>query len=363
MVEKNNVAHINKTNQLQFFRFVAFLFVYLYHSLGWNIVAFPYENSGACSVGLFFVLSGWLTGFFALEKKHDITVKNIFFYVKKKIYKFYPLYFICTIFSVIFSGLPNLIASHDFTNARIMVIELMKHLCLIQSWFSKNYFCFSGVGWFLSTIMFLYIFNIPIAAALNYINRCRKKYAILGISFIVIYIFTTIYCYYAYNYNVEYWGYVFPPSRLGEYFIGAISGFATNLVARNVKEYKWNKILFTFLEILALLIWGLIFMGQVSPWRYRIVQWIIPNCILLCIFSLGRGGVSALFRSKYLENLGNISFECFLLHPIILYVYRSASDIGAISTLGKLFSSIFCLSLTIIMAYFISKRNVKAKYY
>ena len=124
-----------------------------------------------------------------------------------------------------------------------------------------------------------------------------------------------VYNYTLHGINDEFWLYIFPPARLGEYFIGIIIGY---YILSIKKDAGGTRIIFTVLEIAALLQWVFIMMIPAEGWRYRVMEWVIPNVILIGIFAYGRGHLSKLFSKKIFAFLGDVSFECFLLHVIII---------------------------------------------
>lgn len=311
----------------------------------------------ANAVSFFFILSGLLTGFSAYNKDEKYSIKYFFTYMFKKIKEYYPLFFFTTMFTVIYSGIPILVANHDFVTLKIYVVELVKNLCLLQSWFPNNICMFNTVGWFLSTIMFLKVFNIPAILLLNKINRNKRKHIILSVLFCFLFLATVIWCYCLQNKDMNFWEYTFPPSRMGEYFMGMILGYSGQPILTRIKECKLNKMIFTFLEIFSLVIWIYNMYGTIEPWKLRIVHWLIPNFLVLYVFFAGKGAISAVFKRKLLITLGDISFECWLIHQIMIIVYSNMSGVNTVTKLGNLFSSVFCLGLTIGLSYLVSGKR------
>lgn len=85
-----------------------------------------------------------------------------------------------------------------------------------------------------------------------------------------------------------------------------------------------------------------------------VYNYLIRNC------DIGYWGyISKIFCHHFLLRLGDISFECFLLHQLVLKIYASVTGVGAISKLGNLFSASFCLFVTIIFAMMLSDKSLK----
>lgn len=353
-----------RADQLQFIRFCAFLLIFLWHANNFAFAFLPGANGAANGTEFFVLLSGFVSGYSSYNQDISCTLKGIMVYMWKKLKKVYPLYFITTVFTISYSAIPSLVANHLFEGLKSHIIQLVKSLLLVQSWFPTNYFSYNGVGWFLSTIMFLYLLNIPMRACATRIKKMKKAEFVFGIVFVVSFILTFMYCYLMRNTNMEYTEYVLPISRMGEYVCGMSLGYFVVSVRNRICDSITITILFTFFELGSLVLWIYGMYMPVVEWQNRIVHWMIPNCILISVFGMGKGVVSKLFSIKPLRYLGDISFECFLLHQIILFLFTSFSGVVGISKLGNLFSIVFCLMITVLCAALISdsKMNLNKKY-
>ena len=349
----------NESNQLQFLRFLAFMLICIFHTGNYQLPWFPAENGAANAVEFFILLSGVVSGISSYDKEIVCTIKNVFDYIKKKIVKVYPLYFVTTIFTIIYTSIPSMIAYHDFVGTKELLCQLIKNLLLIQSWFPTNYFSYNGVGWFLSTIMFLYFINVPLRALATKIRNLKNSKWIFASIAVVSYLFIWLYCYLTRNTNMEYTQYVFPVSRVGEYICGMALGYLLRSIKKKSNVNRWGAIFFTIIESLAIGLWIYGMYSPMAPWHFRITHWITTNIILVMIFSIGKGALSSLFRLNILRYLGDISFECFLLHQIVINLYRTVTGLDAVSELGNLFSMSFCLIFTILVASLISDCKIK----
>ena len=94
-----------------------------------------------------------------------------------------------------------------------------------------------------------------------------------------------------------------------------------------------------------------------EKWEYRIVHWIIPNIVLIAIFMHGKGIISNLLKKSAFVYLGDISFECFLIHQIVIYFYKLSIGVYATQIVGRLFSIFFCLILTIMIANLVHSKT------
>lgn len=354
MLEQN----VNRAEQLQFLRFCAFGLIFLWHANAYAFSFFPGGNGAANGVVFFILLSGFVSGYSSYNKDILCSGKEVLKYMINKLKKLYPLYFITTIFTISYSGIPSLVASHSFFDVVPIMKQLLKNLLLIQSWFPTNYFSFNGVGWFLSTIMFLYLLNIPLRASATKIKKSKKANVYFSAIFFISFILIIIYCYLLRNTNMEYTEYVLPASRIGEYICGMALGYLIFNINAKLECRTYIRILFSVLEIASLSFWIYEMYVHHEAWQFRIVHWLIPNCFLIIIFGFGKGIISSIFQKRLLKYLGDISFECFLLHQIIIRAYSINSGLGAVSKLGNLFSILFCLSITVLIASLISKRSI-----
>jgi len=125
---KLNQNENNKAIQLQFLRFIAFLFIFLLHSDYWHMKFMPGANGGICAVSFFFILSGFVTGYSGYNKDVKIGIKEIFSELWKKIKKFYPLYFCMVIITIAFSKIPTYIALHNFSGLAREIVQLLKNI-------------------------------------------------------------------------------------------------------------------------------------------------------------------------------------------------------------------------------------------
>lgn len=239
----------NESSQLQFLRFLAFLLICIYHTGKYQFSWFPRDNGAANAVEFFILLSGVVSGISSYNKEINCTLKNVFAYTKKKVVKVYPLYFVTTVFTIAYTSIPSDVAYHDFEGIKEQLCQLTKNLLLIQSWFPADYFSFNGVGWFLSTIMFLYVINIPLRAIATKIRNAENSEWIFILVSVVSYSGIWLYCYLTRNTNMEYTQYVLPVSRVGEYICGMALGYLLcSLKKKNIINNRSITVIFTVLE-------------------------------------------------------------------------------------------------------------------
>ena len=347
---ENTLTAPKRIPQLQFLRFLAFLLVFLQHSSAWNVLS-PPSIIGQGGMSFFFFLSGFGTGYSAPGKTTAPTPKNILLHMWRKLKKFYPLYFAAMFFGIIKSWLPYDIAELQLAAVGKELFQFLKNALLIQAWFMDGYMTYNGVGWFLSVMMFLYLFNVPGTWLLNRIYEKKNRKFILSGLFVSILALTWIYDALFLETDPLYWISIFPPSRIGEYLLGMIIGFAVNHLFSTGYPTKLNPMLFTFLEILSFVIY--IFVAKLPPkvWHVPVVAWLIPNTLMLSVFALGKGFISKVFSNRFLAYLGDISSECYLIHQLIITVFATSFDVSHVSLAGDLFALFFCFVSTLLLAH------------
>lgn len=346
-----------REDQLQFLRFLAFLNVFIGHGEQW--LFFPYRTShcATAAVSFFFMLSGLVAGYSLAGKPVVPSGRNIAVFLWKKIRKVYPLYFLTTMFAVMFSPIPSLLMASDFDGAGPQLVQLGKNLLLIQSWFPENAHSFNTVGWFLSVLMFLYALSLPFGWLLNKLGQSKFWWLWIPGLFGGIFCGIVFYCYGTQNLDMSFWHYQFPPARAGEYFLGMILGFMAVPGKKWLPDGKSWKAVYTVLEIGVLLFWYYSLSRPGNYWRNNIVSWVIPELAVLTIFLAGKGWCSDLFRRRELVYLGDISFECYLLHQLVLIRFAVNLQGQPGSLAGNVFVILFSLLFSVLTASYLHGRG------
>ena len=94
MEKKNNPAGHDRADQLQFLRFIAFVLIFNWHMDWFAPQFFPRDLGGACAVEFFFLLSGFGSAYSSYNRDVIFSWRGLFDYLKKKLKKAYPLYFV-----------------------------------------------------------------------------------------------------------------------------------------------------------------------------------------------------------------------------------------------------------------------------
>lgn len=158
----------DKIVNIQGLRFIAFLLIFLIHSVhiaGYERL-FDYGGRG---VEIFFVLSGYLMAYNFSEIKITYNLKSSLKYMLQKVRKFYILHLI-TFIAILLLWLYRFhkFGIHYEGGIHEFILDGVLNLTLLQSWYDPAKFSFNGVSWFLSSIIFMY-FCTPYL-----IHACQK---------------------------------------------------------------------------------------------------------------------------------------------------------------------------------------------
>lgn len=334
--------NIKRINSIPFLRFYAFLNIFLYHSSEFEVFPIPYN--AAWAVGFFFVLSGFLAGFWHEKFEVPLKISSWKKYIIGKLKKIYPFFLVTMILTLPYGRSDG-------------ILQLFLNLFLVQSWRPEGYFSYNGVTWFLSTIFFLYVITVPIMSFHNAIlGKMKKKIPFLISEILFFLMIDIVWAFFVYSkeMNLEFFTYILPVSRIPEYICGISCGILIKEINTGGSEKSYLQ--YSILEILSFVSILFIIQLNIPEWMHRSFIWIIPNLIFIMIFSMQGGFLSDLFSKKFPVMLGNISFECFLIHQVLLYYYcygvhyleRRNYFFNAIQKIG---SQIFMLLLTVFVAY------------
>ena len=89
--------------------------------------------------------------------------------------KIYPVLFLSVIYCILQTDLPSIINNGDMNALKESSWTLMKCLLMIQAWWNP-YLHYNGVTWFISAIMFLYLFDLPVHFLLPLYQNIKQKY-------------------------------------------------------------------------------------------------------------------------------------------------------------------------------------------
>lgn len=302
---------------LQGLRAVAFLLIFLGHCNFFGL-------AGAC-VSIFFVLSGFLMVYNYFGKElGTVSIKSNFNNAVKKISKLYPLHLIM-IFPMLVLALYTLLKDFSLLGfLKEIILPLTSNLLLVQAWIPIRsfYFGFNGVAWYLSVTLFLY-FVFPWFLKKIKTGWSMKKSIVLIVAVIVVQILSAIGFEHLLPEQTNWFTYIFPIYRAGDFFAGACIGYI--FLNERVKADS-GKFKATVMEVLSVLFFaGICAAGKyvALPKCLKYSVLFLPGSILLVyILAKEKGVISSFLSLKPVVELGNLSIYTFLIHQVIInYVW------------------------------------------
>lgn len=328
MIEKKELTTTKRISSLEAIRAIAFLGVFLYHT-DLNI----FRSTGSWAVSVFLVISGFtmFISYYKQDRISNIGVIDNFRFACSKIRKLYFLHAVMTLCMVIF-----LIGEQPIKR---ILLKLGLNLLLVQEWVPLYDRSINGVSWYLC-VMLLFYFVFP--WVLNYMERkytLRKACLFLSLLFVCQIVFGLIgkvlpakefnsYSVWEYFYT-QWFVYYFPPTRLIDILIGCNLGYIFRAREHVLKPciYGLLEAIAVLLSIVSNIIYALnrpLMMLEESNrsadsgrWWTWGVLFIIPSCMMVYLFSVGKGFLSRLFTGKVTLFLAMISSYAFLIHYVV----------------------------------------------
>lgn len=295
-------------------------------------------NSALCklaNVSFFFMISGFFT---IQSKSADIPFWQ---YIKKKMLRIYPLYIIVLALFVGINFLKNNISTF------IDWIYLGLNISLLQGWgglaaVGKFY----TIAWFLSSLLFCYIIGYWLIKLKNQND---------GLFWKLLYILTAVLllfkCFTAF---------FLPTDDLGYYLccLLPLAGFTDFLIGALLAHLYKSKTAFTpkaqmFFQIFSFAILILSFFMKLHlPINYSRAFLMIPaNVLLILAFSTETVFSKKVFGNKFMLFLGNISFEVYLIHFIVISLITKLNFFNIISLrISPFLTLLLCVLITILCA-------------
>ncbi|WP_276681366.1 acyltransferase family protein [Empedobacter brevis] len=312
------------TNQLTFTRFIAALFIVIYHFAG-NL--FVIENDFInvqreflnLGVGYFYVLSG----FVMMLAYGDRKIVNKKDYWINRVARVYPLH-IFTLFTIIIVSILISINYLEYYNFNVK--SFLINALLIQSWIPEYSLGWNVPSWSVSVEMFFY-FTFPFIY--NFVIK-RLSLVKLGVIFFMFWIISQIGMNTFYHSN-SYGGY----QSLDRYFLfyNPFLHFNTFLIGlwfgklfkENYTKFSGNYDILIFVVFVACTI--LVYLLRDQFLHNGLLA--IPFGILIILVALNTGGLTKLFNRKAFVYLGEISFAIYLLqNPVYIALRKVFKVIG-----------------------------------
>lgn len=270
---------------------------------------------GRYGVLFFFLLSGFCT---AVGYTHIFSMFSIEKYIKffkRKLIKLYPLYVLSGLVALLFLKIPQ-------QGVKAIYSYIVSYIPMLQTWGIIN-MKGSGndAGWFLSCLFFCYLLTPFILILLNKIKDIKYHVLFCIVNYLILFIFSLNLV--NNNDTQNSFLYIFPPVRIFEYMIGLDFGL---IYIKNLKtnmNYNISYALKSIIDTLFVLLFLFCIYGLPNNLLTR-HSFAMPLfcCFLLYLCYEKRSILYDCLCSKLCIFLGNISYECYLIHYLVLQILK-----------------------------------------
>lgn len=317
--------------------------------------------AGGCeTISFFIILSGFVMAISRYSKDIKCTNKNIIFFVKNKISKFYPLHLLMLL-ACVFLSMITMFLSKDFHNMNLLIKQFISQLFLIQAFVPNSdiYFGLNGVSWYLSATLFFYIISLPV---LNLLKKIDNNKVLIMIPCILLILHTVIIILLQKNINFSFLTYIFPLFRSLEFISGMSLGILYLKEKRNINNilsFKKSTILEIMIIVLFIIQRYLCSYTQIYniPYNYKSPIGFLISLAIVIIFSMEKGFISKILSAKLFVYIGNISFEIYIMHTVIMNYCDTFLEILGMNK----YKVILTLIVTLILAGFIHSHPIKVR--
>lgn len=281
---------------LQGLRSLATLGIFLFHS-GLLI-------NGTFPVTFFFILSGFVTYYSKYKNIESMNCSKSIKWIFNKMKPFYAVHIITFLLSILVRW--NWVCKLEKIE---LVRKVILNLLLIQTFSKDDILVFNNLSWFLSVIFILYIFAIPCIKVIKKIPK-NKLLIIICLILVLQYVLNIFNIANIYEISL----YFNPMYRILDFILGMIVSriFLENIY--NIKRYNLCEISIVIIFIIMYLLSFFIKIGC----SYYSLAFIIA----LYIFAHGKGRISKILENDILMYFANISFEFYMVHELILIIFR-----------------------------------------
>lgn len=352
----------SRADQLQFLRFLAFCLIFIHH-IEWPLLGFPTGYGSGMAVSFFFILGGFVSAYSRYGKQEKLRWYSPATYLWGKYKKVLPLHLLTLGIALLLSNIPAAFTAQNQPWLEPQLISLRRNFLLIHAWYKDSYFDFNGVSWFLSSIMFSYLLTLPVSALLCKISQNKGHIPVLFLILAVLCGAVFGWCYYSRDMDRAFVQYIHPAARALEYLAGMVLCHLVLSFKARISPGRISAVIFTVLEVLALVFWfAFFYIPHKAEWSFLTARWLLPNLILLTIFGFGFGYISAAFRWNPLKRLGDVSFECFLIHQLVIRIYLLFNAQIVTPGIRELaLRAIVCFIITVGAALYLNKKPAVKK--
>ena len=332
---------------LQGLRVISMLIIFMWHC--------GYSNFKAgIPVTFFFILSGFISYITYKDKKEESIVIASIDYCKIKLKRIYPIHLITFLISV---PLRIKIILNNFGKE---IIVMITHLLLIQSIIpiTHFYFNYNESAWYVSTLMFCYLFTQILVKIINKIQNMNKKlFKSIFLLLVTLVVQTVLYKVFNNTKLSQWFLYISPFYRILDYFMGMLVGF---IWINTRKDINFNKNIMTIFEIFILSVISINYIPSIN------IYCEVNKALLLVgvfVFSLEGGLLSKILSNRIFIYFADFSFEFFLVHmPIIIICGKVSEILGVRTLIGRGATVSISFIITVVLAKILNNYVTKKKY-
>ena len=298
---------------LQGFRFCAFLLIFANHTY-WVVEKIPFFWFGTRGVEIFFVLSGFLMAYNYRNDALGYDLKSSVEYMLKKLKKFYGLHIL--FFFIMLVKITGHLYKHgmDYRDGWYGFFrDAVLNITLLQGWYDPAKFSFNGVAWFLSDIVFIYL-CVPFI-----IHFFKNRGGTRWFLFLVLLKASCDWYHYHTGFNPVpgiFSYYANPAYRLQDFLIG----YTGYLMCRNWKLELGN-LSVSLLQVGILSVY--LVCCRVFDKIWEPIPFILLAFLLIYICTLPHGIFDYILGNRLLVHLGNISFELYIVHQVLISLFTN----------------------------------------
>lgn len=332
---------------LQSMRFIFCMLIFICHYFR-SIGNHGFDYGGDASVAYFFILSGFVLSIGCGQRVEDGTFRYVQF-LRKRLAKIYPLHLVTLTIALCMSFVAGV---------KFNITKTILHVFMLQEFtLSEDMLRYgTGLSWFLGALFFCYLL-FPLLYKQLIISRNRVFRVMLTL-YVLLALAIESCCN---NSAIDDFVYAFPPLRIIDFTVGIIA-YRLYISQFSIRFRQWidrqsTTILSTLEIIIVVSVSALTYIPYCSlpSWiRFAPYFW-IPFSLLIYWFAISsdnKGIISKLLNQRALVFLGNISFEIYMLHGIVItaFVFVWGRLFGYDTVCNPILFAI-CFVLSIVAAY------------
>lgn len=301
---------------LQSMRFIFCILIFIYHFLE-STGKLHFYYGGDAGVTFFFILSGFVLSIGCGPRVEDGTFRYVQF-LRKRLAKIYPLHLVTFIIALCMSFVAGV---------KFNIIKTFLHVFMLQEFtLSEDMLKYgTGLSWFLGALFFCYLL-FPFLYRQLIVSRNKVFGALLTI-YILLALSIESCCN---NSAIDDFIFAFPPLRVIDFAVGIIA-YRLYTAPFSIHFRQWiDRQSATKLSILEIIIVVSVSALTYIPYcslpswiRFAPLFW-LPFSLLIYWFAISsnnKGIITKLLSQRALVFLGNISFEIYMLHGIVITAF------------------------------------------